>query len=181
MSGAVILRPGKIEHLFLRDKAHKTKTCVFPGCGQRSATHVSALEVAFDKAVEASGIGITAGMVKEYDFAGRVDRKWRADRAWPACRVMVELDGGSFMAQGHHTVGVDRARDNFAALDGWIVLRFDMHMLRAGLALWHVSAALMIRMVGPQHRKVLSAQMFPPPKAMKALLKVPRKKAAKRK
>ena len=121
-------------------------------------------------------------MVCEYEFATRIDRKWRADRAWPQCRIMVELDGGSFLAHGHHTVGVDRGRDNFAALDGWIVLRFDTRMLRAGLAVKHLAAALMIRMLGPDHRKSLTAQMFPPPKAMKALLKVARKpRAARRK
>lgn len=152
----------KLDHLFARDKAHKSKACAVPGCGRRAADHPSALEAKFDEDVEARGIGAVLGMVKEFEFGRSIGRKWRADRAWPRLRIMVELDGGSFMKQGGHSAFHDRGRDNYAALEGWIVLRFDSRYMRAGLAHRQLALALMIRMVGPKSRADITPALFPP-------------------
>ena len=67
----------------------------------------------------------------EYEFFDL--RKWRFDRAWPAERVAVELDGGTWSG-GRHTRGTGYAKDceklNTATAMGWAVFRFTGDMLR---------------------------------------------------
>jgi hypothetical protein len=169
----------KLDHLFEQHRDKKTRACQRAGCGLLSSLHPSRLEAKFDEVVEACGLGVDAGMVSEYEFATRIDRKWRADRAWPDVRVMVELDGGSFMAKGGHTSRVDRGRDNFAALDGWLVLRFDERYVDAGLAHRHLAAALMIRYKGASMRSAITPMMFPPPAGLKLLVQSRRGKRSK--
>jgi hypothetical protein len=55
-------------------------------------------------------------------------RRWRADFAWVAHRLILELDGGLFSrgTQAHGTIGrmlADRERDNETLIAGWMVLR----------------------------------------------------------
>ena len=56
------------------------------------------------------------------------DRRWRFDRAWPEYKVSLEKEGGVW-ARGRHVRPAgylgDMDKYNRAALDGWIVLRFD--------------------------------------------------------
>lgn len=69
--------------------------------------------------------------VREYRFHDT--RMWRADFAWPALRILVEVEGGEF-GYGRHTRGLGFSSDcekyNQAALDGWLLLRFTGAMVR---------------------------------------------------
>lgn len=60
-------------------------------------------------------------------------RRWRFDFAWPAQRVAVECDGGTYTG-GRHTRGDGYRRDaeklNAAAALGWRVFRVTADMLR---------------------------------------------------
>ncbi len=65
--------------------------------------------------------------VREHLFAP--PRKWRFDFAWPAYRVAVEIDGGTWMESGgchQHPIRFagDCEKFNAATLLGWRVLRF---------------------------------------------------------
>ena len=55
-------------------------------------------------------------------------RHGRFDFAWPAVKVAVEIEGGTWMPRSRHTSGAGFAADcekyNAATVDGWRVLRF---------------------------------------------------------
>ena len=61
-------------------------------------------------------------------------RKWRFDFAWPAYRVAVEIDGGTWTGQKSHASGPGIAADiekSNAAVDlGWRILKFTGADLR---------------------------------------------------
>lgn len=84
-------------------------------------------------AIHVRAVGLSRGMVREYQFAPH--RKWRFDFAWPEKKIAVEIEGGTWSA-GRHTRGTGFAADcekyNAAALHGWRVLRFTGEMVRAG-------------------------------------------------
>lgn len=87
--------------------------------------------------------------VKEFRFADDVLRGWRFDYAFTNHRVAVELEGGTFSrrpvrcrcgkvtyvnsmsrhttAQGHHD---DCDKYNYAASQGWLVLKFTAHHVK---------------------------------------------------
>lgn len=73
--------------------------------------------------------------VREYKFMK--SRKFASDFAWPELRILVEVEGGTFMG-GRHTRPIGYAKDcekyNYAAMMGWKVLRFTAPMLRDGRA-----------------------------------------------
>jgi hypothetical protein len=62
--------------------------------------------------------------VPEYRF--HPTRKWRADYAWPAAKIILEVEGGVW-TKGRHTRGAGFLKDcekyNAAALLGYRVLR----------------------------------------------------------
>jgi len=72
------------------------------------------------------------------------DRDWRFDFAWPADRLAVEVDGGTF-SSGRHTRGTGYEGDceklNEAVLRGWRVLRVTTAMVERGDALEFVERA----------------------------------------
>ncbi len=72
----------------------------------------------------------------EYRFAP--PRRWRFDYAWPANRLALEIEGGTWTG-GRHVRGRGYERDcekySEAALRGWRVLRVTSAMLRDGRAL----------------------------------------------
>lgn len=72
-------------------------------------------------------------------------RQWRFDFAAPRHRLLVEVDGGSFVG-GAHTRGAgvtgDCIKRNYAELAGWRVLRVDPPMVRSGVALDFIKKAL---------------------------------------
>jgi DNA-binding CsgD family transcriptional regulator len=110
----------------------------------------SDLERAFDTQFRALGEDLPT---PRPNFAFESTRKWKFDRAWPEHLVAVELEGGAYGQRvichncgsvvrsvtaagpgrevraagwhGHYSRFVaDREKYNFAALRGWIVLRF---------------------------------------------------------
>lgn len=72
-------------------------------------------------------------------------RQFRADLCWPDARLIVEVDGGTWVG-GRHTTGAGYARDcvkaNLAVLAGWRVVRVVGAQVRDGLAVAWVRAAL---------------------------------------
>jgi very-short-patch-repair endonuclease len=74
--------------------------------------------------------------VREHRFAP--PRRWRFDYAWPAHRLALEVEGGTW-AGGRHVRGsgyeADCEKYSEAALLGWRVLRVTTAMLLDGRAL----------------------------------------------
>jgi len=72
----------------------------------------------------------------EHPFAK--PRRWRFDLAWPAHKLAVEVEGGTW-AGGRHSRGsgyeLDVEKYNEATLLGWRVLRVTTHMVTDGRAL----------------------------------------------
>ena len=93
-----------------------------------------------DAALRAAGC---PAPVPEYRFAP--PRRWRFDLAWPALRLALEVEGGTW-ARGRHVRGRGYERDcekyNAAALLGWRVLRVTTDMLGDGRALALLARAL---------------------------------------
>lgn len=73
------------------------------------------------------------------------ERKWRFDLAWPARKLALEVDGGTWI-QGRHNTGSGFAEDcrkvSEAAILGWRIIRVTPVMVRDGLALSYVERAL---------------------------------------
>jgi very-short-patch-repair endonuclease len=73
---------------------------------------------------------------REYRFDP--DRRWRFDFAWPAYKLAVECEGGTWV-NGAHNRGEhfesDCEKYNAAALAGWHVLRLTVGMIKSGEAL----------------------------------------------
>jgi len=83
---------------------------------------------------------------QEYLFARDIGRQWRFDYAWPALRVALEREGGTWGHQvqgvdgkayrvvGYHGQGVGMTENaekyNHAAAIGWCVLRVTVDMIR---------------------------------------------------
>lgn len=78
------------------------------------------------------------GLRPEQEFVFAAPRKWRADFAFPNPKILVEIEGGSWIA-GRHSRGSGFAKDcekyNAAALLGYRVLRFTPQMVKDGTAL----------------------------------------------
>lgn len=93
-------------------------------------------------------------VIPEYRLVPR--RRWRADLAWPAHQVAVELMGGVF-TRGHHVRGLEFEHDCekvlAAAAAGWRVLPVTWRMIaRDGQEV----AALLDKVLGctePAHRR----------------------------
>ena len=67
--------------------------------------------------------------LREYNFSYIPKRHWRVDYAWPAYRLIVEVDGGAFKKDGGgHNRGAgfrkDIVRHNTLKQLGWTVYRF---------------------------------------------------------
>jgi very-short-patch-repair endonuclease len=86
---------------------------------------------------------LDAGMRREYRFDP--ERLWRADFAWPAHHLLLEIEGGTYV-QGRHSRGTGMAEDceKYAAavLAGWRVLRATTDQVRSGIAAEWVATAL---------------------------------------
>ncbi len=95
-------------------------------------------ELAF--ALEAAGVE-----APERQYAYVPDRKFSADFAWPAHRLLVEVQGGVYNRKAHGSVsGIlrDIERGNEAALAGWRLLRVTSRMISDGDALELIERAL---------------------------------------
>jgi len=80
----------------------------------------------------------------EHPFGKADGRRWRIDYAWPDFRVGVEIDGGGRLvgwqrnprtgqpqpvAVGRHGTATDLEKLNYAAEQGWRILRFNPDLL----------------------------------------------------
>lgn len=83
----------------------------------------------------------------EYHFDLR--RRWRFDRAWPAEKLAVEVEGVTGGAGGRHQRSAGFAADalkyNAAQLDGWTVLRYTQKHVKSGHAVAEIAGALAMR------------------------------------
>ena len=82
---------------------------------------------------------------RQYRYAP--PRKFAADFAWPAQRLLVEVQGGIWTRQAHGSIkGVlaDIDRLNAATLAGWRLLRFTPEMVKSGAARMMIDEALFI-------------------------------------
>ena len=72
-------------------------------------------------------------------------RRWRFDLCWPARRVAVEVEGGTWVA-GRHSRGKgmrsDAEKYNEATLAGWRLLRVTSDMVKDGTAVAFLERAL---------------------------------------
>ena len=74
-----------------------------------------------------------------------LQRRWRFDRAWPAARVALEIEGGTWNG-GRHTRGAgfeaDCEKYSAAAIFGWCVIRATTGQVKSGEAIQWVKQAL---------------------------------------
>ena len=84
--------------------------------------------------------------VREARFHAK--RRWRWDLSWPAERVAVECDGGTWKG-GRHSQGTgfesDCEKANEGQLLGWLVLRATTNQVKDGRALAWIERALKAR------------------------------------
>lgn len=72
-------------------------------------------------------------------------RKFRADYAWPAHKLIMEKDGGLFVNGGHSRGKAreyDMEKDAEAMMQGWTVLRVSPRHMKSGQAVAWVKALL---------------------------------------
>ena len=69
--------------------------------------------------------------ITQYRFAS--PRRWSFDFAWPDMRIVVEIEGGTWV-NGRHSTGIGFGKDcekyNAATLMGWRVFRFTTNHLK---------------------------------------------------
>ncbi|WP_445406212.1 DUF559 domain-containing protein [Acinetobacter seifertii] len=90
------------------------------------ATHLRACKIGFEQ---------------EYKF--HLKRKWRADFLITGTKILVEVEGGVWIAGGgSHTRGKgyigDMEKYNSAAMMGFTVLRFSTEQVKSGLAVQQI-------------------------------------------
>ncbi len=83
----------------------------------------SAGEAAFAAALRLHGRDLPES-VREFVFAP--PRRFRADFAWPAAKLLAEIDGGTYApGGGRHAGEADKEKANLAACLGYRVLHFS--------------------------------------------------------
>lgn len=105
---------------------------------------MSDLAKTFAAAIVHAGIDHGAEVECVQPWAG-TGRKFRADFCWPAHKLAVEIDGGTWSG-GRHTRGSGFTRDcdkqNLLVANGWRQLRFTRDHVMDGRALDMVEAVL---------------------------------------
>ena len=92
--------------------------------------------------------------VREFVFCP--GRKWRSDFAWPAARLLVEVDGGTYgagRASGHTSVSGmarDREKDAAAAILRYHVIRVDAKAVKTGQGVEWVASFFSISTEGTE-------------------------------
>lgn len=86
--------------------------------------------------------------VPTLEFRFHPPRQWRFDLAWPAFMIAFEREGGTWTG-GRHNLASGFERDcekyNQAAIDGWLLIRGTVSMIRQGLALHDLRRAFSAR------------------------------------
>lgn len=79
-------------------------------------------------------------------FKAIADRRFRWDFAYPDEKLLIEVQGGTWVAHTGHTSGRGVARDcekvNIATLHGWRVLMFTGDMVNDGTAIKTIAEAI---------------------------------------
>jgi very-short-patch-repair endonuclease len=77
-------------------------------------------------------------LTPEREVRFSLTRRWRFDFAWPAKKLAVEIEGGSWKIGRHQRpqgFTADCEKYNSAVLSGWRVLRFTTEMVLSGEAI----------------------------------------------
>ena len=86
--------------------------------------------------------------IMQFRFAKDIGRQWRADFAWPDFGLLLEVQGGGFVA-GRHTRGKghedDCERKSVAVTLGYAIVEVTPRHVREGKALAWLAGALMRR------------------------------------
>jgi len=110
---------------------------------ERARAKREGLELAMLQQLRA--LKLDEGMVREYRFDMLSGRGWRFDFAFPARRLALEVEGGSWTG-GRHVTGAGFAADAekyaHAAIQGWRVIRATSDQVRSGIAAGWVQKAL---------------------------------------
>lgn len=86
--------------------------------------------------------------VRELRFAP--GRRFRADFAWPHAMLLVEVDGGTWVAGRHNRgagIEADAEKQSIAAVLGWRVIRVTAIQVDDGRALRWIEMALGVKPV----------------------------------
>jgi len=113
------------------------RRCAVNASGSRagcSASPCSRLAVVGKRARDLGARAVRAGRTpcaaEQFELRLRDARVLRVDFAWPACWLIVEIDGYEFH-HGREVFVHDRRRQNALVLAGWTVLRFTPDDLRS--------------------------------------------------
>lgn len=83
---------------------------------------------------------------REYRFTE--ERRWRCDYVWLPQKVILEVEGGTWMKKGGHTSGIGFQNNcekyNEAALMGFMILRVTRKHLESGEAMDWLKRALKV-------------------------------------
>lgn len=88
-------------------------------------------------------LGLMDGMERQHKFIP--GRQYQADFCWPAARLILEVDGGTWVKGGHSSgAGIERdyERDALAVIFGWRVLRATSNQVLDGSAAFWVESIL---------------------------------------
>jgi hypothetical protein len=108
-------------------------------------TRIPHPELARGLDTQCKALGLPIGM-PEFQF--HPTRKWRADRAWPAQKLLVEIDGGGWLPGGADSHGKgrgferDRRKDAEALLLGYRTLRLTPKMVKSGEGIRYIAQLL---------------------------------------
>ncbi|MHB1023354.1 MAG: endonuclease domain-containing protein [Acidobacteriaceae bacterium] len=73
--------------------------------------------------------------IREFRFS---ERKYRADFAWPENKLLVEVNGGTWVKSGHSSgkgIARDYEKSNLAQRLGFVMLHFTGEMVKSGEAI----------------------------------------------
>lgn len=111
-----------------------------PNAGEEAlALHLRASGIEFVREYRfgAEAVGLGPGLRQRLKDAGLQD--WRADFALPEFKLMIEVEGGAWMAKSRHTSGAgfssDLAKYDAAMRMGWNVYRVSPEMVKKGRAI----------------------------------------------